>query len=290
MDKNGVQTSQGFSHRVTAGGRGDGPGLVYRYEPTLPKPAVHPLITPSGVTISGFEMSDHVWHRGLWFTIKFINESNFWEEHPPFGVQVGQAEPTTQLLHDGSVLVRHDLQWSSEATGPVLWETRTMRYVNDGALPFLDWQSQLRAASDVTLDRTPFTTWGGYGGLAFRGSRELHDVRFHLPEGEPVAALSGQAHPWCFLTARVDGGIDRHISLGMIDHPDNTRSPTPWYCKSGNGFTYMNPAFLFNEPMSIRKNQRLTLRYRIAWCDGLLDRDAFLRLVQAFRESEAPTA
>ena len=48
----------------------------------LPKPCFHPLHTAAGRQIAGFQMSDHTWHRGLWFTIKFINKTNFWEEQP----------------------------------------------------------------------------------------------------------------------------------------------------------------------------------------------------------------
>ena len=32
----------------------------------------------------------------------------------------------------------------------------------------------------VVLDRTPFTTWGGYGGLAFRGAGDWTDTRILL--------------------------------------------------------------------------------------------------------------
>ncbi len=52
-----------------------------------PKPYFHPLCTPAGHVLTSFEPHDHVWHRGLWFTIKFVNGENFWEENAPFGTQ-----------------------------------------------------------------------------------------------------------------------------------------------------------------------------------------------------------
>ncbi|HEX9441848.1 MAG TPA: DUF6807 family protein, partial [Roseiflexaceae bacterium] len=42
-----------------------------------PKPYFHPVCTPAGHCLTLFEPHDHVWHRGLWFTIKFINGENF---------------------------------------------------------------------------------------------------------------------------------------------------------------------------------------------------------------------
>ena len=50
------------------------------------RPNVHPLRTPSGVTLTRDAPEDHPWHHGLWFTIKFVNEENFWEEYDTYGV------------------------------------------------------------------------------------------------------------------------------------------------------------------------------------------------------------
>src|ERR1019366_3254106 len=81
---------QSWDNRIELGDPAAPPSVVYQFNPSLPKPCIHPFFTPRGHQLSGFEMSDHVWHRGLWFTIKFINGSNFWEERPPFGIQVSQ--------------------------------------------------------------------------------------------------------------------------------------------------------------------------------------------------------
>ena len=243
---------------------------TYRCGPSLPKPCVHPLVTPGGHVLSGFEMSDHVWHRGLWFTIKFVNGTNFWEEHAPFGVQVSRGQPMVELLGERRLRITHRLMWTSEATGDVIDEARVLTFRGDGVV---DWATQLRAMKDLTLDRTPYTTWGGYGGLAFRAARELHEVNFLVCGGETVTALAGQPFPWTVLQAKVDGGAEQHVSIGMIDDPRNPRSPSPWYCKSGNGFNYMNPALLFHEPMYLKEGDALRLRYRVMYRDGLWSPD-----------------
>ncbi len=46
------------------------------------KPYIHPLRTVAGVPLTAFQPSDHVWHRGLWFSWKYINGVNYWEEAP----------------------------------------------------------------------------------------------------------------------------------------------------------------------------------------------------------------
>lgn len=282
-----VSFRQSWGERVQVSMSGQAGSVTYRYDAALPKACIHPLLTPQGRCLSGFEMSDHVWHRGLWFAIKFVNGTNFWEEKAPFGIQTSRAEPACALSSADAVRVSHAVEWASEATDVVLRETRaiTIRFISE-EIGAIDWTTELHAAQDLTLDRTPYTTWGGYGGLAFRAARELHDARFLLPGGEVVAGLAGQPHEWVVMEAKVDGGPDRRVSLGIVDHPANPRSPSPWYCKSGNGFTYLNPALLFHEPMKLDNGERLRLRYRVLYRDGLWEHGEFAELARAFRATE----
>ena len=55
------------------------------------RPYVHPLRTPAGHVLTRNAPADHPWHHGLWFTIKYVDGDNFWEEMDTYGV----------LRHDG---------------------------------------------------------------------------------------------------------------------------------------------------------------------------------------------
>lgn len=257
-------------------------GATYRWG-GLPKACIHPLTTAAGHRLTGFEMSDHVWHRGVWFTIKFVNGTNFWEELPPFGVQESVHDPTCTVLDRDHIRMLAYVQWNSEATGVAIDERRQITF----APGVIDWSCELRAKQDLTLDRTPYTTWGGYGGLSYRAARELHDVNFLLPNGEAVASLAGQAHDWTVMQAAVDGaGAGQRVSIAMIDHPGNPRSPSPWYNKSGTGFNYMNAAFLFHEPMTVARGESLKFHYRIPYRDGQWSTSEFKQLAEEFRATD----
>lgn len=284
-----LRLTQVFNEGICFAPDGEAVEAVYQSSPSLPKPCVHPMKTPARVTLSGFEMSDHVWHRGLWFTIKFINGTNFWEEHEPYGIQRGRAQPRVELTGHNAATVTHGLDWISDATGLVIQETRRLHFSAIGDVRQIDWTTELRAMKKLTLDRTPFTTWGGYGGLIYRGSRELHDVNFEVSSGEKVNALTGERHDWCLMNAAVDGGPKRRVSIGMIDHPDNPRSPTPWYGKGSNGYTFMNAAFLFHEPMEVPEGKVMKMRYRVAWRDGAWEDGAFAALADQFRRNREPS-
>jgi hypothetical protein len=254
---------------------------IYRFG-NIPKACIHPLVTHAGHCVTGFEMSDHVWHRGVWFTIKLINSTNFWEENAPFGIQQSRAQPTCELIAPDALRLTHSIDWTSEVTDAVIREHRTLVF-RPGTI---DWNTELLATQDLTLDRTPYTTWGGYGGLSYRATRQLHDANFLLPKGENVAGLAGQPYNWLILQGALDGGANQRVSVAMIDHPSNPRSPSPWYCKASNGYgAYMNAAFLFHEKMQVSRGQSLRFRYRICYRDGTWTADEFDAIAQEFRST-----
>jgi hypothetical protein len=256
---------------------------TYRFG-ALPKACIHPLLTHAGHCVTGYEMSDHVWHRGIWFTIKLINGSNFWEENAPFGIQESQSQPTCQLIAPDALRLAHQLNWTSQATDIVIREQRTVIF--RPAAGIIDWSTELLATQDLTLDRTPYTTWGGYGGLSYRATRQLHDANFLLPYGETVTGLAGQPHDWVVVQGSLDDGPDQRISLAMIDHPANPRSPSPWYCKAANGYgAFMNAAFLFHEKMMLPRGQVLRFNYRVCYRDGTWSVDEFTKIAQEFRST-----
>ena len=84
-------------------------------------------------------MSDHVWHRGIWFAIKLVNGSNFWEEMPPFGAETA-SDPNCEVRDRDHVRLLHQVHWDSEATGVLIDERRQITF---GA-GMIDWSCALR--------------------------------------------------------------------------------------------------------------------------------------------------
>jgi len=227
------------------------------------RPNVHPLATPSGAVLTRDAPEDHPWHHGLWFTIKFVNEENFWEEYDAYGV-LRHVDDTT--LH----WIRPDRETV------VLVEERTLTHVplDDGAYA-LDWSTTLTPQADVVLDRTPFTTWGGYGGLALRGRGDWTDTRLLLADGEARERALGERSPWCDLSGAVDGG---EAGVLFLDHPDNPSYPVPWYASTraatygDEGWSnFCNAAFLWDGPIEVAAGASLPFRYRVVVHDGTWD-------------------
>jgi hypothetical protein len=254
-----------------------------------PKPFFHPLCTPAGHLLSSFEPSDHLWHRGLWFTIKFVNGENFWEERPPFGTQRTTTPPATSHAANGAITIASQQTWHRPYdAGVVIDEQRTIvhRELDAGSYA-LDFATTLTPRADVLLDRTPFTTWGGYGGLVFRAHRGWQKGRLLFADGTVSERPTPVHGKWVDLSGLLDGGDQVSGGVAIFDHPRNVRHPTPWYGGTQGTNYYVNAAFLFNEPLSVRAGEPLALRYRVIVHDGSWERDRLESQYQAWLGSAA---
>jgi hypothetical protein len=224
------------------------------------RPNVHPLRAPSGAVLTRDAPDDHPWHHALWFTIKYVNGENFWEEYDAYGV----------LRHVGPTTV-HWIRPDRETVAIV--DERTLTHVDLGGGAYaIDWSIDLTPQSDVVLDRTEFTTWGGYGGLALRGRADWTDTRLLLDDGSEHERVLGTPSTWCDLSGHVDG-----VEAGVLvlDHPSNPRHAVPWY-GSTRAATYgdegwsnfLNAAFLWDAPLDAPAGVALPFRYRVVVHDG----------------------
>jgi hypothetical protein len=227
------------------------------------RPNVHPLRTPSGVTLTRDAPDDHPWHHGLWFTIKYVNEENFWEEVDSYGV----------LRHVDAGTV-HWIRPDRETV--VIVDERTLTQVDlaDDAYA-LDWDITLTPQVDVVLDRTEFTTWGGYGGLALRGRGDWTDTRLLLSDGTEHERLLGVPGDWLDLSGTIEGG---EAGVLLLDHPANPRHPVPWYASTkaatygDEGWSnFANAAFLWDSALEWPALTPLRFRFRVVVHDGRFD-------------------
>ena len=125
------------------------------------------------------------------------------------------------------------------------------------------------------LDRTEFTTWGGYGGLALRGRADWTDTQLRLPDGTVHDRLLGTPADWLDLCGTVDG---RTAGVLLLDHPENPRHPVPWYASTraatygDEGWSnFVNAAFLWDEALPWPAHVPLPFRFRVVVHDGAWD-------------------
>ena len=97
----------------------------------------------------------------------------------------GRGSPT-----DGRVTVRGELRWIRPDQQTVaIEERRTLTEVRSTTPRTPSTHDRAHPHGGSVLDRTPFTTWGGYGGLA-SAARRLDDTRLLLADGRDVQSCT----------------------------------------------------------------------------------------------------
>ena len=109
----------------------NGKHVIWRMvaDPAQGKPYFHPLATPGGTVLTDLQPADHPWHRGLWWSWKLINDTNYWEDDGQFIPKVRTTDVTACKLEphdDGSARMTFSLRYHPARGSPVMTERRTL--------------------------------------------------------------------------------------------------------------------------------------------------------------------
>lgn len=263
----------------------------YVYQPQTvqleaPRPYFHPLCTLAGDTVTNFRPNDHRWHHGLSMTFAYLSGQNFWggvtyvRDH---GYQQlnnnGRQQHITwgeMTTADNGVILAERLTWLTEDGEEWIDEVREIRVpeVNtEKGYWMLDISMKLRNIRSESLLFGSPTTEGrhmaGYGGLSWRGARDLHNGQLMLAGGETATdddTLMGQSAQWIAYTG-VHDGVDRASTVVFVDKPSNPRYPNRWFSRT-QGYAGVSFAFMFDEYYELPAGDELALAYRVIIANG----------------------
>jgi len=267
----------------------------YNFDKNEGKPYFHPLALNNGTVLTWLRPKDHIWHRALWFSWKFINGLNYWEEDE----RTGQSEGITEIVRvkimknpDFSADIIVDLAYHPPEGKTVLKEKRTVHVSSpdENGNYFLDWTAEFTVGDErVIFDRTPIPgenggkLYGGYAGFSIRMSPNLWHVQLLNSEKESLS-LRGKKANWLEIKAKTLSGED--VQIVMMDHPKNLNAPEPWWISNDTKipFYYFSPAPLFYGDHVMAPRQQLRLHYRllvqsVELTEGQIEKlyDAFIR-------------
>ena len=264
------------------------------------KPSFHPLAVAvaGGPVLSAYRPKDHPWHRGLWFSWKYINKVNYWEEDKKTGLPEGKTEwraPLVEAHPDFSARFVLDLDYHPTNGPVVLSEHRviTASPPDESGAYHLDWDMTFRAlAEKVLLDRAPpvdangVNRSGGYAGLGMRGAEDLLDAQVVTSDG-PVKyenhRFRGKA-PALDFSGSVGG---RTGGVAFLDNGANLNSPTPWYVINSPPMYYISPAVITYQPKTLKAGETLALRYRVVVHPGRWTPEQLRRAAEAYSNSRS---
>ncbi len=272
---------------------GDTPVWKFEYDSKLGKPHFAVLAPVGGSSIARVSPADHIWHYGLWFSWKYLNKLNYWEEdkqHKSQGVN-DWKNVKCRADTDGSATITLDLEYHPKDQPPILTEKRTLRIsapAADGSYQ-IDWTSAFTAGQiDVAVDRTPIPpepgaqAWGGYAGLSLR----MQQLTKHSVITEDGPVTFGPANRFRGPARAMDysGELNgKMIGVAILDHPANLRHPSSWYAIRDGTMNFFNPAILIPGPHTLKAGDSLTLRYRVLVHHGALDKEALAKAAAEFK-------
>jgi hypothetical protein len=265
----------------------------FRYNRNEAKPAFHPVALPGGPVLTCFRAEDHPWHRGLWFSWKFINGLNYWEEDKVTGASEGRTEwrnVRVTTRPDFSARISMELSYRPTNGQPVLAEQRVIEVSTPDAQGIyrLDWTMTFKAlGKDVWLDRTPIPGepegkgHGGYAGLSVRFARELTNAQAVTSTG-PVVFTNGTYRGKAAATDYSGTLENQEIGIAMVDHPGNLNAPSPWYIIDNKQMKYFSPAVLCYGRHTLKAGATMTLRYRVIAHPGRWNADRLRAQAERF--------
>jgi len=257
---------------------GDSTRWRFSFDAKAGKPYFHPVTVGNGPSLTNFKPEDHPWHYALWFSWKYINHVNYWEEDRVSGQAAGATRwstPTIDALPDGSARITMRLTYA-RPTGEVdLTEARVLDVsapASDGSYT-IDWSMRVTAGKDsAVLDRTPMpgepngVINGGYAGLSARLAAAPATMAVMSTEG-PVTEFRGErARPNAAAVAGNFSLDGRDIGgVAILSDRANSGARAPWYIiDNKRDFRFICAAILAPSPRTIPAGGELALRYRVA--------------------------
>jgi hypothetical protein len=276
---------------------GDSTLWRFSYDPKSGKPYFHPVAVENGASLTNFKPEDHPWHYALWFSWKYINKVNYWEENRVSGQAAGATRwsaPVIDARPDGSARITMALTYR-RPTGEVdLTEARTLDVsapAADGSYT-IDWSMRFTAGPNgAELGRTPMpgepggAPNGGYAGLSARLAAAPTVMSVMTTEGAVTEFRGDRARPNAAAVAGNFALGDRDLGgFAILSDAANIAEKAPWYIiDNRKDFRFICAAILAPAVRTIPPNGSFALRYRVALRRSAWTQDALAAAVQQWR-------
>ncbi|GAA0466450.1 hypothetical protein Aca07nite_76970 [Actinoplanes capillaceus] len=280
-----ISVDHALGRSVTVSVSGE-PLFSYVYAPGTqqresPKPYLHPIRTLAGDLVSLYRPHDHVWHKGIAWSLPHVGDHNFWGgptyvhgqsyvQKPNNGTAAHRAVTELSATDRTATLV-HELDWTSQQGEPVISEQRALTAtVADDTNWVLVFETRMTNVSGGTLAFGSPTTKGrenaGYGGLFWRGPRSFTGGTVQSPDGVGADDLRGKRADWFAFRGRHDES-GRSSTVLMVDDSTNPQHPPQWFTRSAE-FACLNPAPFFSEEVDLPDGESLSFRYAVVVSAG----------------------
>jgi hypothetical protein len=279
---------------------GDSTLWRFSYDLKGGKPYFHPVAVENGPSFTNFKPEDHPWHYALWFSWKYINHVNYWEEDRVSGQAAGATRwspPIIDARPDGSARISMALTYA-KPTGEVdLTEARVLDVsapAADGSY-WIEWTMRFKAGAEgAVLDRTPMpgepngVVNGGYAGLSARLAPAPVVMSVMSTEGSVTEFRSDRSRPTAAAVAGNFSLDGRDLGgLAIMNDAANIADKSPWYIiDNRRDFRFICAAILAPGVRTVPANGEFTLHYRVAVRRNAWTQDALIAALREWRGAD----
>lgn len=255
----------------------EGTNLLWRFsfDSTKGKTFFDPL-TISGHALTNFKPEDHPWHYGLWFSWKYINHANYWEEDRATGKAEGATRwmpPLIETQPNGQATLKLILSYTHPSGRVDLMENRELKISApqpDGSYT-IDWQSAFKAGKEgAELDRTPMpgepkgAVNGGYAGLGLRMAGAPLTFSVVCSTGRVDRFVSDRARPFApALACNFSAGEKEVGGIAIFSDPLNAGENAAWYVVNSKEMRFACAAILAPQVRTLKAGEEMKLHYRL---------------------------
>lgn len=275
-----------------------GTAVVWRFsfDQKYGKAFFDPLGPAGGPRLTNFKPEDHPWHYGLWFSWKYINGANYWEENRTTGKAEGLTSwtpPAIDASPDGRASIAMDVAYTHPSGRVDLKETRQIVVsapAADGSFS-IDWRARFAAGPEgAILGRTPMPGEpngafnGGYAGLGVRLASEPLVMTLVSSEGPVTAFSRNRARPNAAAVGANFADNGTHVGgIAMLSAPENIGERAPWYLVNEPAMRFMDPAVLAPAVRTLKAGETWTLHYRVLLSRAAWTADSLRAAVSAWQ-------
>jgi hypothetical protein len=248
----------------------------FSFDSAKGKPFFHPLSTAGGTALTNFKPEDHPWHYGLWFSWKYINKANYWEEDRQSGRAQGATRwnaPKIETHPDGSATILLDVTYTNPTGRVDLAESRGLRIsapTSDGSYS-IDWRARFTAGPEgAELDRTPMpgepngAVNGGYAGLGLRMVSPPLVMSVVCSTGLVTQFPRDRARPnAAAVGCNFSDGTRDVGGVAIFSDPVNSGESAPWYLINSAQMRFACAAVLAPKIIKLEPRGKLDLHYQI---------------------------
>ncbi len=249
----------------------------FSFDPKFGKPFFNPVGVVGGPSLANFKPQDHPWHYGLWFSWKYINGANYWEEDRATGKAEGATHwstPTIETQPDGRAKIHLELTYQHPSGRIDVTEQRDLEISAPDATGSytIDWKAVFKiGAAGALFDRTAMPgepngkVNGGYAGLSVRLAPPPLKMEMVSAQGPIDKFENGRARPNSpAVAANFSEGEKPVGAIAIFSDEKNAGSQVPWYLINSADFRFACAAILAPKPIKLDPGATWTLHYRIA--------------------------